>query len=54
VIGETDRLGQDPRSGPIVTPLRVGTTIAELAGVDTLARGEMRVLDGGTVVDELF
>jgi uncharacterized protein (DUF1501 family) len=54
VIGETDRLGQAPRSGPIVTPLRVGTTIAELAGVSTQARAEMRVLDGGTVVDELF
>ena len=54
VIGETDKLGQAPRSGPIVTPLNVGTTIAELAGLNTQGRAEMNVLEGGTVIDELF
>ena len=54
VIGESDSLAQAPRSGPIVTPLRVGTTIAELAGLNAQARAEMGVLAGGTVVDELF
>ena len=54
VIGESDRLGQAPLSGPIVTPLRVGTTIAELAGLSSQTRAEMQVLEGGTVIDELF
>ena len=54
VIGESDKLGQDPRSGPIVTPLRVGTTIAELSGLSTQVRAEMEVLEGGSVIDELL
>ena len=54
VIGESDRLGQAPRSGPIVTSLRVGTTIAELTGMSSQARAEMEVLEGGTVIDELL
>ena len=32
----------------------VGTTIAELAGVDSQARAEMRVLEGGEVIHELL
>ena len=32
----------------------VGTTIAELAGIDTQARATMRVLEGGKVIDELL
>jgi Protein of unknown function (DUF1501) len=52
VIGSSDKLGQDPLANPI-TPLMVGTTIAELAGIDTQARAEMAVLDGGTVIHEL-
>ena len=31
----------------------VGTTISELAGLDTQARAELRVLDGGSVIHEL-
>ena len=31
----------------------VGTTIAELTGIDTQARAELRVLDGGGVIHEL-
>ena len=53
VIGASDRLGQDPISDPI-TPLMVGTTIAELAGMDAQARANLNVLDGGTVIDELL
>ena len=39
---------------PHVLPIMVGTTIAELAGIDTQARAEMQVLPGGTVIDELL
>ncbi|MBL99367.1 MAG: DUF1501 domain-containing protein [Pirellulaceae bacterium] len=53
VIGASDKNGEHPITRPI-TPLMVGTTIAELAGVDSQARAEMRVLDGGRVIDELF
>jgi hypothetical protein len=52
VIGASNRLAEDPVTTP-VTPLMVGTTIAELAGIDTQARAEMRVLEGGKVIDEL-
>jgi uncharacterized protein (DUF1501 family) len=53
VIGQSDKFGEDPATSP-VTPLMVGTTIAELAGVDTAKRAEMKVLDGGRTIDELF
>ena len=53
VIGESDKNGEQPITRPI-TPLMVGTTIAELAGVDSQARAEMRVLEGGRVIDELL
>ena len=53
VIGASDRNGEDPVTHPI-TPLMVGTTITELAGLDTQARAEMQVLDGGTVIQELI
>lgn len=52
VIGASDKLAEDPVTPP-VTPLMVGTTIAELTGIDTQARAEMNVLDGGTVIHEL-
>ena len=38
----------------VPTPLMVGTTIVELAGVDTQARAEMGVLNGGKVIDGLL
>jgi len=50
VIGESDRLGQHPKTDPI-PPLMVGTTICELAGVDTQARAEMKVLSGGELIE---
>ena len=53
VIGQSSKLAEDPITTP-VTPLMVGTTIAELAGIDTQARAEMQVLPGGTVIDELL
>jgi hypothetical protein len=53
VIGASDRYAEDPVTTAI-TPRMVGTTITELAGVDTQARAELRVLDGGTVITELL
>ena len=53
VIGSSDRLASDPRGDP-VTPLMVGTTIMELAGIDTQTRAELRVLPGGKVIDGLL
>jgi hypothetical protein len=32
----------------------VGTTIAELAGIDTQRRAEMNVLDGGRLIEGLI
>lgn len=52
VIGASDRLGEHPASNPI-TPLMVGTTLAELAGLNTQTRAELSILDGGTVIQEL-
>jgi hypothetical protein len=52
VLGESDRLGNEPITDP-VTPLMVGTTIAEFAGIDTQARAELGVLRGGTAIDAL-
>lgn len=52
VIGESDRLGEHPLSDPI-TPKMVGTTIAELAGIDAQARAEMNVLTDGRVIEGL-
>lgn len=53
VIGTSDKYAEAPLTTAI-PPLMVGTTICELAGVDTQARAELRVLDGGTVIQELL
>lgn len=53
IIGASDKLGAHPQSEPI-SPLMVGTTIAQLAGVDAQARAELNVLSGGRVIDALF
>jgi uncharacterized protein (DUF1501 family) len=53
VIGQSNKHAEDPLTTPI-TPLMVGTTIADLAGIDSQARAEMQVLPGGTVIDELL
>lgn len=53
VIGSSDKLGESPL-GEVVSPLMVGTTIAHLAGIDTQARAEMNVLNGGKVIEGLI
>jgi hypothetical protein len=53
VIGESDRLGGEPITEAI-TPVMVGTTIADLAGVTSAARAQLGVLSGGRVIHELF
>jgi hypothetical protein len=53
VIGESDKLGMDPITEPI-TPAMMGATILELAGVNSQARAELRVLPGGHSIDGLI
>ncbi|MBM98841.1 MAG: hypothetical protein CMJ77_06900 [Planctomycetaceae bacterium] len=53
VIGKTDRNGGEPVSSP-VSPLMVGTTIAEAMGIDSQARAELGVLRGGTVIEGML
>jgi len=53
VIGQSDKTAASPITQP-VTPLMVGTTIAELTGVDTAARATMDVLPEGHAIDELL
>jgi hypothetical protein len=53
IIGETDRNGAFPTTEPI-SSLMIGTTIVELAGVDAQARTQLKVLEGGRVIHELF
>jgi hypothetical protein len=54
VIGTSNKRGETPQSGPVVTPLMVGTTIAELAGIHAQSRATLRVLDGGSPIRELL
>ena len=53
VIGDSDKTGAAPLTEPI-TPGMVGATILELAGVDSQARAELRVLPGERTIHELF
>jgi len=53
VIGESDKLGQEPVTSPI-TPAMVGTTICELAGLSSQTRAELKALPGGQVIHELL
>jgi hypothetical protein len=53
VVGESDRRGEEPIIDPI-TPLMVGATILDRAGVPSQARAELGVLPGGRVIHELF
>jgi hypothetical protein len=52
-VGKTDLIGAEPVTKPI-TPLMVGTTIAEAMGIDSQARAEMGVLRGGEAIEELL
>jgi hypothetical protein len=53
VVGESDQVGAEPVTEPI-TPLMVGTTMLDACGVDSQARAEFQVLQGGRVIHELF
>ncbi len=53
VVGASDAQGEFPALDP-VTPAMVGTTILDLTGMSTAARAEMRVLEGGHVIDALL
>jgi hypothetical protein len=53
VIGESDARGEYPVTSPI-TPAMVGITMLELAGINTAARAELKVLEGGRVIHELL
>lgn len=53
LIGQSDKYGEHPKTEPI-TPLMIGTTIAELAGINTPARSEMRVLEGGNPINGII
>lgn len=53
VVGESDARGEYPATEPI-TPAMVGTTLLELAGVQSAARAELKVLEGSRVIHELL
>jgi len=53
VLGDSDARGMEALTEP-VTPLMVGTTIAELTGMDTQARAELGVLRGGEIIPHLL
>ena len=52
-IGQSDPKGEFPVTRAI-TPRMVGTTITELCGVGAQQRAELKVLDGGSLIDELL
>jgi uncharacterized protein (DUF1501 family) len=52
-IGESDARGEYPLTDPI-TPAMVGTTMLELAGINSATRAELRVLATGRVIHELL
>lgn len=52
-VGESDPRGEFPATLPI-TPEMVGATMLELAGIGSQQRAELRVLEGGHVIDELL
>lgn len=53
IVGATDARGGSPITRP-VTALMAGTTIAELVGLNSELRAQMKILEGGKVIDELF
>jgi hypothetical protein len=52
-VGESDRRGEFPATEP-VTPAMVGTTMLELAGVNSEARARLQVLPEGRVIEGLL
>ena len=53
VIGRSDAKGERPVTRPI-DPVSVGTTIMDLAGVNSAARAKLGVLRGGEAIHELL
>ncbi len=53
VIGESDERAEQPRTEPVF-PAMVGATMLELAGINSAARAELRVLEGARVIHELL
>lgn len=53
VVGASNDKGEEPITRPIPPP-DVGTTIAELMGVDSVARAKLNALPGGRTIDELL
>ena len=53
VIGSSDARGEFPATPP-VTPAMVGATILELAGMNSQASAELRVVPNGEVIHELL
>lgn len=53
VIGDSDERGEYPKTTP-TTPEMVGVTMLELMGIGTQQRAELKVLDGGHVIDDLL
>ena len=53
IIGASDRLGEHPATEPITPPM-VGTTILKLAGLGTVERAKLKVLEGARVIDALL
>ena len=53
VVGESDARAEQPRTEPIF-PAMVGATMLELAGINSAARTEMKVLEGARVIHELL
>ncbi len=53
IIGATDRIAGRPITKPIDSQM-IGTTILDTAGIDLAARIQMKVLEGGQVIHELF
>lgn len=52
-VGGSDPRGEHPATEP-VTPAMVGTTMLELAGLNSAVRSELRVLEGGQPIHELL
>jgi hypothetical protein len=53
VVGRSDKTGSAPVTTP-VTPLDVGATVLELAGLSLTRRIEMQVTPNARVIEELL
>jgi len=53
VVGASDRRGEHPVTEPI-PPAKVGCTIVDRLGVDSVARAQLQVFGTTGVIEELF